>query len=91
MIQQKIIQNLDQNQGLSRLTKTYIDQGNNFYDQAYTTLFYQKLEKMQWNACLSIKRATCDTSNERLYKELRLESVKTSSSENYASLLNFSE
>ena len=49
-----------------------------WYDitKAYNASFHQKLEFLQYNACLAIFGAIRSTSREKLYKELRLESLQ---------------
>ena len=46
------------------------------YDQASKVSFHQKLELLQYNACLVITGAIRGTSKEKLYKELGLESLQ---------------
>ena len=46
------------------------------YDQAYNASFHQKLELLQYNACLAITGAIRGTSREKLYEELGLESLQ---------------
>ena len=46
------------------------------YDQAYNSSFHEKLESLQYNACLAITGATRGTSSEKLYQEFGLESLK---------------
>ena len=48
-------------------TRPYLDYGDILYDQAYNTPFHQKLERIQYNACLAITRAIRGTSKEKLY------------------------
>ena len=47
--------------------------GGIIYDQAYNTSFHQKLELLQYNACLAITGVIRGTSREKLYEELGLE------------------
>ena len=56
-------------------TRPHLDYGDIFYDQAYNTSFHQKLETIQYDACLSINGAIRGTSKENLYQELGLESL----------------
>ena len=56
--------------------KLHLDYGDIFYDQAYNMSFHQKLESIQYNACLAITGAIRGTSKETLYQELRLESLQ---------------
>ena len=47
------------------------------YDQAYNSAFHDKLESIQYNACLAITGAIRGTSTEKIYQELGLESLKS--------------
>ena len=68
---------------LSLLTiyKTFIrsrlDYVDIIYDQAYNSAFHDKLEPVQYNACLAVTGATGGTSTEKIYQELDLESLKS--------------
>ena len=42
------------------------------YDQTYNSSFHEKLESLQYNACLAITGAIRRTSLEKLYQELGL-------------------
>ena len=53
----------------------HLDYGDIMYDQAYNASFHQKLELLQYNACLAITGAIRGTSREKLYEELGLESL----------------
>ena len=57
-------------------TRPHLDYGDIIYDQAYNTSFHQKLELLQYNACLAITGAIRGTSREKLYEELGLESLQ---------------
>ena len=65
---------------LLTIYKTFIrsrlDYANIIYDQAYNSAFHDKLESIQYNACLSITGAIRGTSTEKIYQELGLESFK---------------
>ena len=67
----------------SRLTiyKTFIRSQLDFadvvYDQARNSTFHEKLESIQYNACMAITGAIRGTSSEKLYQELGLESLKS--------------
>ena len=39
--------------------RPYLDYGNIIHDQAYSTLLHQKLESLQYNACLVITGTMC--------------------------------
>ena len=50
--------------------------GDVLYDQAFNALFHEKLESIQYNACLALTGAVRDTSKEKIYQELGLESLQ---------------
>ena len=50
--------------------------GDILYDQAYNMFFHHKLESIQYNACLAVTGAIGDTSKEKFYQELGLESLQ---------------
>ena len=54
----------------------HLNYGDIIYDQAYTASFHQKLELLQYNACLAITGAIRCTLREKLYEELGLESLQ---------------
>ena len=56
--------------------RPHLDYGDIIYDQAYNASFHQKLELLQYNACLAITGAIRGTSSEKLYEELGLESLQ---------------
>ena len=56
--------------------RPHLDYGDIIYDQAYNASFHQKLELLQYNACLAITGAIRGTSRKELYEELDLESVQ---------------
>ena len=53
-----------------------LDYGDMIYDQAYNASFHQKLELLQYNACLAITGEIRGISREKLYEELGLESLQ---------------
>ena len=55
--------------------RPHIDYGDITYEQAYNTSFHQKLERLQYNACLAITGAIRGTSREKLYEELGLDNI----------------
>ena len=73
------LQNLLPRSALIRIykafVKPYLDHGDILYDQTYNMFFHHKLESIQYNACLAITGAIRGTSKEKLYQELRLESL----------------
>ena len=56
--------------------RPHLNYSDIIYDQAYNTSFHQKLELLQYNACLAITGAIRDTSREKIYEELGLESLQ---------------
>ena len=56
--------------------RPHLDYADIIYDQAYNASFHQKLELLQYNACLAITGAIRGTSREKLYEELDLESLQ---------------
>ena len=48
--------------------RSHLDYGDILYDQAYNVSFHQKLEYIQYNACLAITGAIRGTSKEKLYQ-----------------------
>ena len=56
--------------------RPHLDYSDIIYDQAYNASFYPKLELLQYNACLAITGAIRNTSREKLYEELGLESLQ---------------
>ena len=57
--------------------RPHVDYGDIIYDEAYNETFYQKLESIQYNACLALSGAIRESSREKLYHELGLESVQS--------------
>ena len=57
-------------------TRSHLDYGDILYDQAYNMFIHQKLESVQYNACLAITGAIRGKSKEKLYQELGLESLQ---------------
>ena len=66
---------------LLTIYKTFIRSQLDFadvaYDQARNSSFHEKLESIQYNACMAITGAIRGTSSEKLYQELGLESLKS--------------
>ena len=54
--------------------RPHLDCGAVLYDQAFNSTFHDKLELNQYNACLARTRIIRDTSSDKLYQELGLES-----------------
>ena len=57
--------------------RSQLDFADVIYDQACNSSFHEKLESIQYNACLAITGAIRGTSSEKLYQELGLESLKS--------------
>ena len=56
--------------------RPHLDYGDIIYDQSYNETFHQKLEFIQYNACLALSGAIRGSSREKLYHELGLESLQ---------------
>ena len=56
--------------------RPHLDYGDILYDQAYKMSFHEKLESIQYIACLTITGAIQGSSKEKPYKELGLESLQ---------------
>ena len=70
-----------QRSSLLTIYKTFIRSQSDFAvvicNQAYNASFHEKLEPLQYNACLAITGAIKRISPEKLYQELALESLKS--------------
>ena len=58
------------------LVRPHLDYGDMIYDEVYSQRFHQKLESIQYNACLAISGATRGSSREKLNHELGLKSLQ---------------
>ena len=58
------------------LMRPHLDYGDMIYDEAYNERFHQKLESIQYNACLALSGAIRGSSREKLYHELGLKSLQ---------------
>ena len=56
--------------------RRHLDYGDLIYDQPFNNSFKNKIESVQYKACLAITGAIRITSQERLYEELGLESFQ---------------
>ena len=56
--------------------RSYLDCGDIMYDQAFNLSFQQKLESVQYRACLAITGAIRGTSREKIYQDVELESFQ---------------
>ena len=61
----------------SFFTKPLTGYGDIIYDQPKNESFCEKLESVQYKAALAITGAIHGTSREKIYQELRLESLKS--------------
>ena len=65
---------------LLRLYKVFVrphlDYGNMIYDKAHNETFHQKLDSIQYNACLALSGAIRGSSREKRFYELGLESLQ---------------
>ena len=59
------------------IIRPHLDYGDNIFDQPFNNSFYQRLESFQYNAALAITGAIRGTSKEKLYQELRFESLQS--------------
>ena len=68
------LQNILPRFAILTIYKTFIRPHLNYsgiiYDQVYNASFHQKLEQLEYNACLAITGAIRGTSKEKLYEEL---------------------
>ena len=60
-----------------KFVRSQLDFADVIYNQAYNSSFHERLESLQYNACLEITGAIRGTSSEKLYQELGLESLKS--------------
>ena len=56
--------------------RPHLDYGDMIYDQSFNMSFQQKMESIQYNAALAITGAIRGSSREKLYQELRLETLQ---------------
>ena len=56
--------------------RPHLDYSDVIYDPAYTASFYQKIEYVQYNSALAITGTIRETSKEKLYHELGLETLQ---------------
>ena len=56
--------------------RPHLDYGDVQHDQAFNKLFKEKLESIQYSACLALTGAIRGTSKENIYQELGLESLR---------------
>ena len=56
--------------------RPHLDCDDVLYDQAFNASFHEKLESIQYNACLALIGTIRGTSKEKIYRELGLESLQ---------------
>ena len=56
--------------------RPHLDYSDVLYDQTFNASFHEKLESIQWNACLALTRARRGTSEEKIYQELGIKSLQ---------------
>ena len=56
--------------------RLHLDYGDVTYDQVYNVSFQEKVESIQYNAAVAITGTIRDISKEKLFEELRLESLQ---------------
>ena len=74
------LQNLLPREALTTIYKAFVrphlDYGDVLFDQAFNASFHEKLESIQYNACLALTVTIRGTSKEKLYQEVGLESLQ---------------
>ena len=74
------LQNLLLRTALITLNKVFVclqlDYDDIIYDQAHNVSLHQKLESLQYSACLAITGAIRGSSREKIYQELGFESLQ---------------
>ena len=58
------------------LVRPHLDYGDILFDQTYNSSFHEKLESIQYNACLALTGAIRGSSKEKIYQELGFESLR---------------
>ena len=56
--------------------RPHLDYGDILFDEVFNASFQEKLESIQYNACLALTRTIRGTSKEKLYQEVGLESLQ---------------
>ena len=57
--------------------RPHLDYGDILYDQAFNLSFHQKIESIQYRACLAMTGVIQGTSKKKIYQELGLESLQS--------------
>ena len=74
------LQNLLPREALITIYKAFVrphlDYGDVLFDQAFNASSHEKLESIQYNACLALTGTIRGTSKEKLYQKLGLESLQ---------------
>ena len=75
------LQNLLPREALITIYKAFVrphlDYGDVLFDQAFNGSFHEKLESIQYNACLALTGTIRGTSKEKLYQEVGSESLQS--------------
>ena len=56
--------------------RPHLDYGDVLFDQTYNSYFHEKLELIQYDACLALTGAIRGSSKEKIYQELGFESLR---------------
>ena len=56
--------------------RPHLDYGDILLDQTYNSSFHEKLESIQYSACLALTGAIRGSSKEKIYQELGFESLR---------------
>ena len=57
--------------------RPHLDYGDIVYDRAFNESFHKNLESIQYNAAIAVTEAVRGTCSEKLFQELRLESLQS--------------
>ena len=56
--------------------RPHLDYGDIIYDEAFNETFHQKLESIQYSACVALSEAIRGSSREKIYHQLGTESLQ---------------
>ena len=56
--------------------RPHLDYGDIIYDEAFNETFHQKLESIQYSACVALSEAIRGSSREKIYHQLGMESLQ---------------
>ena len=59
------------------IARPHLDYGGIIYDQTFNESFHQRIKSLQYNAAITITGAIIDTTSEKLYQEIGLESLRS--------------